>query len=48
MKILHFYSDQLWELNGAKKPHETFEEKMVHPFGYVPEGQKAKKDDSKY
>jgi len=47
MKILHFYSDQLWELNGAKKPHETFEEKMVHPFGYIPEGQKAKKDDSK-
>lgn len=47
LKILHFYTDQLWESNGAKRPHETFEEKMVHPFGYVPEGMQPQKKGTK-
>lgn len=49
MKILHFYTDQLWELNGAKRPDETFDEKekMVHPLGYVPPGMQPAKDSKK-
>merc|ERR1711953_771142 len=45
LKVLHFYSDKLWELTGAKRPHETFEEKMVHPLDYVKK--QEKKDDRK-